>query len=172
MPRDFATDPVLMDKDNWFNAKPYESVPGLKERVLEVYEETDKFVAKYGFIRKGNYFNFVDPSGHVNPATRDDIQLHGTHDYVPRDEDDKKTVVIFCHLGISCLMISRLIGVSPVLLWHNTWMAPTAVTILNTEKRLDNDAHFRIQCLGDTSHLYAGGVRLSGYGSFAYTFQG
>ena len=172
MPRDFTADPLMMDKDHWFDSKIYRQYPEIKERALHVYEETDKFVAKYGYIRKGDFFEFKDPTGHVNPASAKDIMLHGTSSYVPRDEDDKETVVIFCHLGITCLMIARLIGISPVILWQYTCIAPTGVTILNTEKRIDNEVHFRIQALGDTSHLYKEGVKISGYGSFAYTFQG
>ncbi len=180
MPETYTADPLLMDPDHWFDAEVYQQNPKVKERALHIYEKLDQFIEGYGYHRHideatgadCHYYDFVDPTGHVNPAEAADIMLHGTANYVNRDTDDERTIVIFCHLGITCVMAGHLMGVSPVSLWHNTCIPPTGVTVLNAEKRLHNTAHFRMQTLGDTSHLYAAGVARSGYASFASVFQG
>ena len=123
-------------------------------------------------LRAGAYYDFRDPSGHVNPAEASDLMLHGTSEYQVRDDDDEKTIVIFCHFGVTSVMLAHLIGVSPVVMWHQTCIPPTGITVLNAEKRLHNTACFRIQSLGDTAHLYAEGVHVSGYAAFGKVFQG
>ena len=172
MPQDYLKDPLMFDKDHWFDAALYQQNPEIKERALWIYKELDQLLEKYGYMRNGDAYDFVDPTGHVNPAEPQDIMLHGTSNYVPRDTDDDKTIVITCHFGVTCVMLGHLLGISPVMLWHGTCIPPTGVTILNAEKRLHNVAHFRTQALGDTSHLKAAGVQVSGYAGFALPFQG
>ena len=57
------------------------------------------------------------------------------------------TLVFFCHLGVMFTIMGHLLGMSPVQLWHNFYVAPTSVTILNTEERLENQAMFRVERL-------------------------
>ena len=152
---------AALDRDN----------PEIAARWEEVKAGLDAILAKYGYTRTGLYYQFAEPDGSVLPAEAKDLQLHGTRNYVVRDADDEKTVVLFCHLGVTCVCLAYLLGISPVILWHGTCIPPTGITIVNAEKRLHNAAFFRVQALGDCSHLLAAGVPISGYASFAPLFQ-
>ena len=63
-------------------------------------------------------------------------------------------------------IIGHLTGVSPVQLWQGFYVAPTSVTVLNTEERLPEQAYFRVERLGDTNHLTNGGEPISSSGYF------
>ena len=63
------------------------------------------------------------------------------------------TVAIFCHFGVQCVLLSRLLSVSPMPLWHGLCAAPSSVTTLYTEERREDVASFRAASFGDTSHL-------------------
>jgi len=52
------------------------------------------------------------------------------------------------------VLLSHLLHISPVLLWHGACAAPTGVTTVNTEERRDGIVHFRMSAFGDISHLY------------------
>ena len=69
-------------------------------------------------------------------------------------------------------MMSHLLGISPALLCHALYLAPTSVTILATEERQNNIAAFRAQVIGDTNHLLQGGEPISAAGYFTDVFQG
>ena len=62
--------------------------------------------------------------------------------------------VFFCHFGLECVLLSHLLNVSPMVLWHGTAAAPTSVTTLNTEERREGIAYWRMASFGDISHLY------------------
>ena len=64
------------------------------------------------------------------------------------------TVAFFCHFGISCVLMSRLMNVSPMVLWHGLAMAPSSVTTICSEERRPGIASFRALAVGDISHLY------------------
>ena len=84
---------------------------------------------------------------------------------------EETTLVFFCHLGVMFTIMGHLLGMSPVQLWHNFYVAPTSVTILNTEERLENQAMFRVERLGDTNHLTNGGEKISSSGYFTELLQ-
>ncbi|MFR6496883.1 MAG: histidine phosphatase family protein [Ruminococcus sp.] len=56
---------------------------------------------------------------------------------------------------VTCVMLSHLLGISPMILWHGFCAAPTSVTSLITEERREGVALFRMNAFGDTAHLYA-----------------
>lgn len=171
MPQDYTADPLMFDRKEWVHSGFYSQYPEAERRFHEVCDGLDGILAEYGYIRNGEYYDFVDPTGRVNPSGLEDIMLHGTHTYEVRDEDDEKTIVMFCHLGVTGVMLGHLMGISPVLLWHTTCIPTTGVTVVNAEKRLDNVAHFRVQTLGDTGHLREAGLPVSGYAAFSPLFQ-
>jgi probable phosphoglycerate mutase len=55
------------------------------------------------------------------------------------------------------VLVSHLVHVSPMILWHGFCAAPTSVTTAVTEERRAGIASFRVSGFGDTSHLYAAG---------------
>ena len=74
---------------------------------------------------------------------------------VEKANDD--TIVFFCHFGLECVLLSHLLNVSPMILWHGMCAAPSSVTTLITEERRQGVAYFRMSAFGDISHLYAAG---------------
>ncbi len=86
-------------------------------------------------------------------------------------EDAEPVLVFFCHLGIMDVLISHLINVAPAVLHHGYFCAPSSVTVLTAEERIPGEALFRIQVMGDTSHLRAGNEPVSYYGGFAAPFH-
>ena len=88
------------------------------------------------------------------------LKRHGyerEHDYYRAVEANNDTIVFFCHFGVECVMLSHLLGVSPMILWHGFCAAPTSVTTVITEERRKGIASFRVNSFGDISHLYAAG---------------
>ena len=68
-------------------------------------------------------------------------------------------------------LLSRLLNISPMPLWHGTCAAPTAVTTLVTEERRPGFASFRMGSFGDISHLYAAGREPSFSARFCETYS-
>ena len=64
-------------------------------------------------------------------------------------------------------IIAHLTGFSPMQLWQGFYVAPTSITVLNSEERLPGQAWFRVERLGDTNHLTNGGEPISSSGYFA-----
>lgn len=131
-------------KDTWYEAPLMAEGEVLKQAVW-VWDGLDEILKKHGYERDGNIYR------------------------VTRSNTD--TVVLFCHLGVECVMLGHLLGVSPVVLWHGCFLAPTSVTTLITEERRDGIAYFRMNAMGDISHLYANGEQPSPSGRFCETYE-
>lgn len=117
----------------------------LRPKYEWVCSSLDRFLLGYGLERNGNY-------------------------YTVREHCDK-TVVIFCHFGVSMIFLSHLLNLPAQALLHGLFLAPTSVSVLNTEERLDKEAYFRAERLGDTAHLKEGGEPVSSSGYFASVMQ-
>ena len=81
------------------------------------------------------------------------------------------TIVLFCHFGVECVLLSHIMSCSPMVFWHNFVALPTSVTTLITEEREKGIATFRCQQFGDISHLYAGGEEPSFAARFCECFD-
>lgn len=149
MPRYWTEIPEMYDREGWKTTALYRSNDALLPAYRGVCEGLDNLLSSYGYIRHNNYY-ITDPSK-------------------KKTED---TIVIFCHLGVTCMMLSHLLNISPVPLLHGFFLATTSITVLGTEERMDNDAVFRVQIMGDTSHLQTGGEPVSQSGYFTEPFQG
>ena len=141
----------MYDRNNWKNTEIYKSNPELLPAYNEVCAGFDNILSKYGYTRYHNYY-----------VTN--------HEKTPDSQD--ATIVFFCHLGVTFVMMSHLLGISPAVLFHGFYIAPTSVTILATEERIPGKAMFRAQVVGDTSHLLSGNETISAAGYFTDTFNG
>ena len=110
-----------------------------------VYDGIDSIIQNHGYKREGNIYRAVRPNC--------------------------ETVVLFCHFGVECVILSHLLGISPVLLWHGFCAAPTSVTTLITEERRKGIAYFRMNSFGDISHLYAAGEEPAFAARFCETYD-
>lgn len=116
-------------KDLWYTT-PVMEEGSVKEKYQYICKSFDRLLAKHGYRREGNIYRAENPN--------------------------MDTVVLFCHFGLECVLISHLLGISPMVLWHGFCAAPTSVTTLTTEERREGTACFRMNSFGDISHLYAG----------------
>lgn len=163
MPEYWTEIPEMYDRDDWKKTDIYRSNPELLPAYAETCEGLDRILESYGYRRHHNYY--------IHAGT----DIKAGSDNTPDEqnaENANNTMVIFCHLGITCVMMSHLLGISPALLFHSLYLAPTSVTILATEERQNNIAQFRAQVIGDTTHLLQGGEPISGAGYFTDVFQG
>ena len=129
LPQDWTTEPRFYDKEHWLEVSAFQNSKA-PEFYRNVCDGLDALIAQHGYVRQGNLYRAEHPN-----------------------ED---TIVLFCHFGLECVLLSHLLGVSPMVLWHGTCAAPSSVTTLTTEERRDGIASFRMSSFGDISHLYAG----------------
>ncbi|MBQ4473416.1 MAG: histidine phosphatase family protein [Lachnospiraceae bacterium] len=131
LPADWTADPRFLDVDHWFDNERMQA-GGVRQEYEWVTGELDKLLAEHGYVRDGRIYR------------------------VERPNED--TLVFFCHFGVSCVLLSHLLNVSPMVLWHGFCAAPGSVTTVTTEERRAGVASFRVNAFGDISHLYAAGV--------------
>ena len=134
MPSDWAKDPSFYDIDHFYD-HPVMKKGHVKEIYEDVLDHFDALLRKHGYAKNGKTFDV----------------LKANHD----------TLCFFCHFGIECVLLSYLINVSPMILWHGFVASTSSVTIVNTEERQKGIASFRISHFGDTSHLDASGLEPS-----------
>lgn len=127
LPQDWTQEEKFYQYDHWFDNEIMEE-GHVKETYQEVIRSFDALLAKHGYVREGHYYR------------------------VEKANDD--TIVFFCHFGLECVLLSHLLSISPMPLWHGTCAAPTSVTTINTEERREGIASFRLSSFGDVSHLY------------------
>lgn len=127
LPQDWTVHPDFYDRDKWWQVPIFREA-GVEAMVREIWEGLDALLAEHGYVREGNLYR------------------------VERANED--TLVFVCHFGLECVLLSRLLGISPMVLWHGTCAAPTSVTTVVTEERRKGTASFRMSAFGDISHLY------------------
>lgn len=164
MPEYWTRIPRMYEKDGWKETEIYRSNPDLIPAYQQVCEGIDGILASYGYLRQENCY--------LNETRHSMAQSSDSQPASDAPEGTNSTIVIFCHLGVTCVMMSHLLGISPALLLHSLFLAPTSVTVLATEERRNHIAQFRAQVIGDTSHLLRGGEPVSAAGYFTDAFQG
>lgn len=139
LPSSLMRDPAYLDPRKW-----RESLVAQNSNMTEVYDwvagELDCLLEGYGYRREGGCY-------HVSRESR-------------------KKVALFCHFGVSCVLLSHLWNCSPFIPWHFLGMQPSSVTELVTEERESGTAIFRALRIGDISHLKMGGEAPSFMGRF------
>lgn len=144
MPKDWTAYENFYSPDKWWDNEILREAH-VKEEYDKVVKSFDGLLAELGYVRSGHLYNAVCPN-----------------------ED---TYVFFCHFGVTCLIAGHLLGVSPMVLWHGTFAAPTSVTAFVTEERQKGAASFRMGSFGDVYHLYAENEPASFSGRFCEIFD-
>ena len=144
LPQDWIREEAFLDRESWMQTDV------MKEgHVEEVYRNvTDSFdavLASHGYHRSGLLYRAESPSCDI--------------------------LAFFCHFGLECVLLSHLMNVSPMILWHYTCALTSSVTSLYTEERREGTAIFRMNAFGDTSHLYAGAEEPSFLARFCETWN-
>lgn len=144
LPSLWTTDEEHFDKDSWL-LTPLMQSGDVKKEYTWVCEQLDELLASHGYKKDGSIYR------------------------VERENDD--TVVLFCHFGVECVLLSHILNISPMQLWHGFVALPSSVTILTTEERREGIAYFRCSSFGDLSHLYSGDEEPSFAARFCETFS-
>ena len=143
MPEDWTGNEILFDYDKW-TEHPVFAAANVKEEIDYVISEFEKLLKELGYERNGKYFKAVKPNN--------------------------DTVAFFCHFGLESVLLSYLLNIPTMLLWHGFIAAPTSVTTVYTEERREGKAYFRVSAFGDTSHLYVGNEPPAFSGRFCECF--
>jgi probable phosphoglycerate mutase len=167
-PEFYTSDKKFFDKDKWTDST-FMKAGNIKKPYKMVCDGIDGLLAEYGYIRnKKNFYDVKSPVPNHNwnePLFRYHLKS------VKDDYPEETTLVFFCHLGVMFTIIAHLTGLSPMQLWQGFYVAPTSITVLNSEERFKGQAWFRVERLGDTNHLTNGGERISSSGYFADVLQ-
>lgn len=127
LPQDWMVEEKYFHYDTWYDTDIMKE-HGVKEEYKWVCENFDALLAELGYHRDGKLYRV--------------------------EKQNNDTFVFFCHFGLECVLLSHLLSVSPMILWHGTCAAPTSVTTVVTEERREGIASFRTLSFGDISHLY------------------
>lgn len=152
LPADWTKEEEFFRRDLWQTQEtmkngfsPAVGKRGVGAEYAWVTQNFDALLAAHGYRREGDIYR-------VERANRD-------------------TLVFFCHFGLECVLLSHLMNVSPMILWHHLCAAPTSVTTVYTEERREGVADFRISSFGDISHLYCAGEEPSVSARFCETYD-
>ena len=130
LPEDWTRNECFFHYDQWQQSEVMEEGQ-VKKEYDWVIQNFDQLLEKHGYVRDGHCYRV--------------------------EKGNQDTLVFFCHFGVGCVLISHLLNVSPMVLWHGTCAAPSSVTTIVTEERRQGLAYFRMSSYGDVSHLYAHG---------------
>lgn len=144
LPADWTKVPEYYDKDKWFDT-PIMKSAGMEDGIKRVYDGLDELIGRHGYKREGKLYRAVSPNN--------------------------DTIAIFCHFGVTCVILSHLLNISPMILWHGFISAPTSVTTIITEERREGTASFRVNAFGDISHLYKYGEEPAFSGRFCEMYS-
>jgi len=138
-PEDWTKCDEFYDAERW-TENPAMKEAGIAAKQKAVTDEFDLFLKNHGYEREGRMYKAVRPNS--------------------------DTIVFFCHFGLSTLLLSHLLAISPMILWQGFISAPTSVTTVITEERNPGNIQWRCTEFGDTSHLYVDGVKPAFSGRF------
>ena len=128
LPQDWTSEDKYFSIDSWLDTAVMQQ--GQVQKQYDwVCQGLDKVLKDNGYERKGRLYKAVKPNN--------------------------DTIVFFCHFGLECVLLSHLLNISPMVLWHGVVAAPSSFTILATEERRPGIASFRMLSFGERAHLYA-----------------
>ena len=130
LPQDWTGEERFFRRESWMEPRAM-AAGTVREQYLWVTAGLDEVLSRHGYRREGNFYRALSPSN--------------------------DTIVFFCHFGVECVLLSHLLNISPMQLWHGAVALPTSVTTLATEERRQGIAYFRMSSFGDLSHLYVHG---------------
>lgn len=131
MPSEWTARPGFYDKDRWMD-EPEFAAANMRTYYKSVCDGLDGLLEQHGYKREGLNYRAVEANHQV--------------------------LVMFCHFGLECILLSHLINISPMQLWHGTCAAPSSITTIVTEEREQGIAAWRMTRFGDISHLVLKGM--------------
>lgn len=157
--------------------KGFLEYPCIKENkeIAIKYDEAingfDNLLKEYGYIRQGRYYkNLNAVERFLTSTVSKENKVQNNSPY--RNGEKEPTLVFFCHLGITCVILSHLLNIPFETIAHGFFMPTTSLTVVSTEERWGDEVSFRVQALGDCYHLKDSNICISPAGSFAGPFNG
>ena len=144
LPQDWTSQDVFYDFDHWAD-HPLLAEADVKGEYRKVCDGLDDLLARHGYVHDGKVF----------------VVTKANHD----------TICLFCHFGVQMVMLSHLLHIPVMPLWHGFAAAPSSVTVLYSEERRKDTAYFRVQSFGDLTHLNANGQEPSFHARYCECFD-
>lgn len=144
LPGDWTKDERFYDKDHWFENPVFQEAH-VKEAYDAVVNGFDELLRQYGYERNGHVYH--------------------------TEQGNHKTICLFCHFGIETVLLSHIMDVSPMPLWHGLCALPTSVTTIYTEERRKGIVSLRVTSFGDLTHLLENGEEPSFAARYAECFE-
>ncbi len=130
LPSDWTGDDAFYSYEHWMENERM-SEGGVGEEYRRVTSSFAALLKRHGYVKEGRVFR--------------------------AEKANNDTVAFFCHFGVTCVMLSYLLSIPPMVLWHGFVAAPTSVTEAVTEERRKGTASFRIMEFADITHLKLAG---------------
>lgn len=134
LPQDWTKEDDFLSVDNWLRPAVYAD-SDTPEKYREVCAGIDELLNRHGYRREGRLYRAV--------------------------KSNTDTVALFCHFGVESVILSHILNISPVLLWHGFCALTSSVTTVYTEERREGYASFRVSEFGSVDHLRRAGVEPS-----------
>ena len=129
LPQFWTDRDLLYDSKRWHQEEYFKKVQ-TEEKYQAVGEGLKNLLASHGYVRENGRYR-------VENANSD-------------------TIALFCHFGIEMMILSLMLGVSPIPLLHGFVALPSSVTTLYSEERREGVGFFRCCEFGSLTHLYIG----------------
>ncbi len=120
MPSRWTEEPAYFERARWMDT-PLMLSGHIGAHYQQVAKGIDSILKKHGYTRFKNRYR--------------------------TEKGNRDTIVVFCHFGVMCVMLSHLLGISPVPLWHGFCAAPSSVTTLYTEREGRRGGFFPVPIL-------------------------
>lgn len=143
LPQDWSYDKAYYDKDE-FSTYGVLANTNVKTEYDKVVEGFDNLLKEHGYEREKSWYRVLNPN-----------------------ED---TIILFCHLGVESVILSRIMNISPMPVWHNMASLTSSVTTVVSEERREGIAQFRIIGFSDVSHLIMNNIEPSESARFCECF--
>lgn len=143
-PLEWTVRPRFFDREQWAGEAEMEE-SNIGHHYRTVCHAFDAFLAERGYERSGRMYRTL--LGHT------------------------ETYVFFCHLGSMGILLSHLLNISPMIMWHSFAPAPSSITTVVTEERQKGHVSMRLLSFGATPHLDTSGIEPSFAARFCETYE-
>lgn len=123
---------VVNNLNDWASVHPLD-LPRIGIHLQNIIRGSDDFLTRQGFIREG----------------------HTTYRV---EQDNRKRIAIFAHLGFGLTWLSHLLAIPLPLMWAGFFLHPSSVTTILMDERRSGAATPRVLSMGDISHLARAGL--------------
>lgn len=134
--------PQLYDREKWTDN------PFINDKVKKHYQTI-----------KSEFSTLIESHGYRKNGVCFDV-LRANHD----------NIVITCHFGLGCFLLSELLNIAPSALLNHTCAQPSSITTVVTEERTKGKAIFRMLSFGSIEHLILGNEKPSFMARFDEVF--